>query len=285
MAKTFASDHVWTPATGRDVRDAASGEGLSWLISFLKSRPSLDEVAKAIIMDVLVPYRAQYVSLTHLRKDGIMLRVGVFGDAAQMRHTGATLSIWDPSPSARAARDIRPIVLPTARGAAQAFSVITEQNFEPCPIISFPLISLSGVLGSLTVFFDGDMIETGEVEATLATIADLLVVYLQDAATTAKHKDTQALPISHNVMGRFEQEKTRVADVQVPGRDTMSVLSPRQLLILSLIDQGLTNERIADRIGYSLSTVRQEAMKVFRFLDVGTRQDAVVAARLCGLIS
>jgi DNA-binding CsgD family transcriptional regulator len=56
-------------------------------------------------------------------------------------------------------------------------------------------------------------------------------------------------------------------------------LSPRQLAILEHLCASLTNAQIATRLHVSLSTVGQELMKIYRYLDVGTRNEACAAAR------
>lgn len=58
--------------------------------------------------------------------------------------------------------------------------------------------------------------------------------------------------------------------------DSASVhsLTDRQLHILSLISQKLTNVEIAEQMGYSESTIRQETMRIFDKLQVKGRNEA-----------
>ena len=58
--------------------------------------------------------------------------------------------------------------------------------------------------------------------------------------------------------------------------DSASVnsLTDRQLHILSLISQKLTNGEIAEQMGYSESTIRQETMRIFDKLQVQGRHEA-----------
>jgi DNA-binding CsgD family transcriptional regulator len=51
-------------------------------------------------------------------------------------------------------------------------------------------------------------------------------------------------------------------------------LTDRQLHILSLIYQKLTNGEIAEQMGYSESTIRQETMRIFDKLQVQGRHEA-----------
>ena len=64
---------------------------------------------------------------------------------------------------------------------------------------------------------------------------------------------------------------------QNPG-EPASQLSPRHFEILKFMKQGLTNREIGLKLSLSESTIRQENIKIFRFLNVGNRQEAVTAA-------
>lgn len=52
-------------------------------------------------------------------------------------------------------------------------------------------------------------------------------------------------------------------------------LSARQKQILDLITRDMTYQQIANRVGYSESTVKQEAMKIFRILGVHNRNEVI----------
>lgn len=61
-------------------------------------------------------------------------------------------------------------------------------------------------------------------------------------------------------------------------------LTTRQLMILKLIGDGLTNAEISKHVLVSESTVRQETIKIYRALGVGGRVDAVKVARQMGVL-
>ena len=61
-------------------------------------------------------------------------------------------------------------------------------------------------------------------------------------------------------------------------------LSERQLLVLQGIHDGKTNRGIADELGFSESTIRQETIRIYQALGVGTRHEAVAAAQDEGLL-
>ena len=62
-------------------------------------------------------------------------------------------------------------------------------------------------------------------------------------------------------------------------------LSERQLLVLRGIHEGKTNRGIAEELGFSESTIRQETIRIYQSLGVGSRHDAVSVAQAEGLLT
>jgi DNA-binding NarL/FixJ family response regulator len=60
-------------------------------------------------------------------------------------------------------------------------------------------------------------------------------------------------------------------------------LTPRELEILNLMAQGLSNTAIAERLVLSPKTVRNQVSTVFGKLQVASRAEAIVRAREAGL--
>jgi len=56
------------------------------------------------------------------------------------------------------------------------------------------------------------------------------------------------------------------------------LLSPRELEVLRLVSQGLTNKEIAYRLGLSARTIQYHLNSVFRKTGVSTRSEAVAVA-------
>lgn len=72
--------------------------------------------------------------------------------------------------------------------------------------------------------------------------------------------------------GPASQEKAGTAD-----------LSPRQLEVLAMLCQGLSNKEISLRLNLAVITVKMHVSSVFRALGVLNRTQAVLAARRLGL--
>lgn len=63
-----------------------------------------------------------------------------------------------------------------------------------------------------------------------------------------------------------------------------TTLSPRELEVLSLVAEGLTNQQVGERLFLSQATVKSHLVHVFGKLGVDSRTAAVARARSAGLI-
>jgi LuxR family maltose regulon positive regulatory protein len=62
-------------------------------------------------------------------------------------------------------------------------------------------------------------------------------------------------------------------------------LSERELEVLALLAQGLTNRQVASRLYLALNTVKAHARNIYGKLDVHNRTQAVARARALGILS
>ena len=84
----------------------------------------------------------------------------------------------------------------------------------------------------------------------------------------------------------FEAEKQKSEDKSYlpPAQPLIEPLSQRELIILQLIAQGLSNREISERLFLALSTVKGHNQKIFDKLQVQSRTEAVARARELGLL-
>jgi LuxR family transcriptional regulator, maltose regulon positive regulatory protein len=68
------------------------------------------------------------------------------------------------------------------------------------------------------------------------------------------------------------------------GEPLIEPLSQRELKVLQLIAQGLSNREIGERLFLALSTVKGYNQKIFDKLQVQSRTEAIVRARELGLL-
>ena len=104
--------------------------------------------------------------------------------------------------------------------------------------------------------------------------------------------ELRALPVASELffkLGAFYLESLDLGSTtnneSGPIKASSEHLSSRQITILSHIQDGLVNMEIAKELMLSESTIRQETVRIYRALSVGTRQDAVKRALVLGILS
>jgi DNA-binding CsgD family transcriptional regulator len=82
------------------------------------------------------------------------------------------------------------------------------------------------------------------------------------------------------MFGHFDEIDMGIpASSKIIVKATTKTLTKRQSTILKSLNDDLTYAQIAQRMGFSESTIKQEAMKIFRLLNVSNRSEAVLASR------
>ena len=97
----------------------------------------------------------------------------------------------------------------------------------------------------------------------------------------------QGLPnYTDKLLAAFEAEKRKSEDKPdlPPAQPLIEPLSQRELKILQLIAQGLSNRQIGERLFLALNTVKGHNRKIFDKLQVQSRTEAIARARELGLL-
>jgi LuxR family maltose regulon positive regulatory protein len=81
-----------------------------------------------------------------------------------------------------------------------------------------------------------------------------------------------------------ESEKTVPSPTQVPRSALIEPLSEREIEVLQLIAEGLTNQEIASRLFLSQHTIKAHTRNIYGKLDVHSRTEAVARGRALGIL-
>lgn len=112
-----------------------------------------------------------------------------------------------------------------------------------------------------------------------------LVLAHNDGEGTAPFGEEVAGALAKLVAFFIDANRTKSNSNPSAGRlGGIEEMTTRQVQILALIAEGLTNAEIAGRILLSESTIRQETIRIYRALSVGNRHEAVAKGRALGLI-
>jgi LuxR family maltose regulon positive regulatory protein len=101
-------------------------------------------------------------------------------------------------------------------------------------------------------------------------------------------------PAARRIMPDYTDKLLAVFEAEEPGSEDKSFLPPaqplieplsqRELEVLQLIAQGLSNREISERLFLALNTVKGHNRKIFGKLQVQRRTEAVARARELGLL-
>jgi LuxR family maltose regulon positive regulatory protein len=91
------------------------------------------------------------------------------------------------------------------------------------------------------------------------------------------------------LLAAFDAEKQAAAHkpsqvITPPAQPLIEPLSPRELEVLHLVAEGLSNREIGERLFIALDTVKGHNRRIFGKLQVHRRTEAVALARELGLL-
>jgi DNA-binding CsgD family transcriptional regulator len=192
------------------------------------------------------------------------------------------LSLWDASPMTDALRHGEPVILPTAEAVEQRYPWLGNQQNPHEPLATWPLALPSERIGAVEVIFS-ESPDPERLRADVAGVAAILALYFSLVSKRPSGPEMLESPrVAGNGHAGSHGGNRSTLDAEDPR--VARALSERQMQILALMAKGLTNGQIAARVGFSESTVRQETMAIYRFLNVGGRHEAVRIAGLRGML-
>lgn len=238
------------------------------LLSYLASKPTLDDVAQFLVLDIFRENKPRACLISVFDSSGSVSAAGSFGLGSDIVKALRRMSLWDRSPAVDAIRDGEPIILNDRESLVRQYPWLETHEALLSPTSVWPLTLGTQRLGSLQLQF-AESVSHESVAPSFTAAAPILGLYISLRSISQEAAEVEGL-----------RPAPRSGNVQV---DTE--LSPRQVRILHLLAEGLTNPQIAARIGFSDSTVRQETMAIYRFLGADGRREAVQIAGLRGLLN
>jgi DNA-binding CsgD family transcriptional regulator len=224
-------------------------------IEWLSFHPTSEDIARALATEYLIEFSVQGVRFGRLNSDDSIVVLGQFGyaDADQYRDRVTPSSEW---------RSVNSPDITLINSGTQGAYTPNNSMYVSC------LRDRGVIQGYLIVEFknpisDSDKGRTAEaVEDLCVPIA--LYLSFQNRGTTSMAPGMTILNDS---------------------RDSgAGQLSARQLSILRGMVEGKTNHELATEMGFSVSTIRHETMRIYQALAVSDRKEAAKKALLLSLI-
>jgi DNA-binding CsgD family transcriptional regulator len=222
------------------------------LISWLTFHPTTDEIARALATDYFAEFSVQGVRFSRLRSDDSIIILGEYGfeDSAMWKDRVIPSSEWR-------ARDTEP---------SRVLKGETQERWCNNSTVYIETLRDRGVTqGHLMVTFHKTISEVDK-DRVAERIRDLcipLALYF-----SFLHQPTSGISGSN-----FPTES----------RDA-GQLSQRQILILRGMVEGKTNHELATELGFSVSTIRHETMRIYQALAVSDRKEAAKKALTLSLV-
>jgi ATP/maltotriose-dependent transcriptional regulator MalT len=114
-------------------------------------------------------------------------------------------------------------------------------------------------------------------------VADLLRAGQQDISLVGSGYVETLLRASGEPIGKPAPEAARGAR-SLPARSLVAPLTAREVEVLQLLEAGLHNRQIADRLVVSLGTVSRHTGNIYSKLRVDSRAQTIGQARRLGLL-
>jgi DNA-binding CsgD family transcriptional regulator len=216
-------------------------------IEWLSYHPTPDEIARGLVLDHLASVQACCARIGLLNADDSLTFAGEYGFEDGKKGKTFSGSEWRSW---------------TADTADVALGRNSNNWSDDKKMLLFQLRHRGAIQGHLLIRFSQPIAETEKVE-------ELVIDY--------------AVPISLYLS--LSQEGRRAANNSSERQETGSdQLTARQLSILSGMVEGKTNHELATELGFSVSTIRHETMRIYQALSVSDRKEAAKKALALALL-
>ena len=217
-------------------------------IDWLSYHPTSDEISRALVMEYMAPLGACCARIGRLHPDDSLEFLGEYGfDAGKAKQIFPS-QVWRSWDNDEAL-------------------IALGKNAEPWNraknLLMIQLRERGVVHGYLVLRFEKSIEDTERVEEVARHYAVALGLYLS----------------------LLHEPGTKSARSIVERGDTGSdQLTPRQISILRGMVEGKTNHELANELGFSVSTIRHETMRIYQALSVSDRKEAAKKALALALI-
>jgi DNA-binding CsgD family transcriptional regulator len=224
-------------------------------VEWLSYHPTTEEISRALATDYLAEFAVRSLRFGRLNSDDSITNLGQYGfsDADEYRNRNIPSQEWRSYKSAEMAM----------------ISGASKEKWTTDSTTYVNTLRDRGVLqGHLIVSFHKPVSDADK-HRTAEAIDDLCV-------PLALYLSFMSRPVGVGLGG---------VTLPIDGRDTANnQLSQRQRQILRGMVEGKTNHELATELGFSVSTVRHETMRIYQALGVSDRKEAAKKALMLSLV-
>ena len=224
-------------------------------VEWLSYHPTTEEIARALATEYLAEFSVLGLRFGRINNDDSITNLGQFGfpDLEALRGQNIPSHQWRAGNSQE----------------VEIVSGISKDKWTPDSTMYVATLRDRGVIQGHAVFEFSRPILDAHKEIAIESIDDLCVpIALYQSFL---NRGVSGLPAQIGINGE--------------SRDAgASQLTPRQLSILRGMVEGKTNHELATEMGFSVSTIRHETMRIYQALAVSDRKEAAKKALVLSLI-
>jgi len=224
-------------------------------VEWLSYHPTTEEISRALATDYLAEFAVRSLRFGRLNSDDSITNLGQFGfpDADEYRNRNIPSDEWRSYKSAEMA----------------IISGASKEKWTSDGATYVNTLRDRGVLqGHLIVTFHKPVADADK-HRVAAAIDDLCI-------PLALYLSFMSRPVGVGLGG---------VTLPIDNRDAGNAqLSQRQILILRGMVEGKTNHELATELGFSVSTIRHETMRIYQALAVSDRKEAAKKALMLSLV-
>ena len=224
-------------------------------VEWLSYHPTTEEISRALATDYLAEFAVRSLRFGRLNSDDSITNLGQHGfpNADEYRNRNIPSDEW---------RGYKSPEMAIISGAS-------KEKWTPDSTTYVNTLRDRGVLqGHLIVNFHKPISEADK-HRTAAAIDDLCI-------PLALYLSFMSRPVGVGLGG---------VTLPIDSRDAGNAqLSQRQILILRGMVEGKTNHELATELGFSVSTIRHETMRIYQALAVSDRKEAAKKALMLSLV-
>ena len=231
---------------------------VSELVTFLGDpNVSFNDLTKFLTLKTFGSCGAKAVYLMNLTNDAHLELISTFGQSEEQVAAWKRVSLEENLPGTDAVKDDRLVWISDNDDWMEYYPEVAKYpgDHSMQTLINAPLYIRNAPCGVMGVMCNEITKATPENIAFIDIVAGLVSLHL--GKTFAKHQTLE---------------------------DRGAYLTKRQITILEMISQQMTNMQIARELGYSESTIRHETMRIYELLQASGRREAVVIARKLNII-
>ena len=221
------------------------------LMRWLANSPTGDEVARELTLNYFQRLGAIQARLVTTDENGTLRYIGDFG--FENSQTGITLEVdqWQALTTEIVQIEI----------GQNGLGWSSTGKYLQARVNDF-----GDTRGWITVGFADKNVDHFVAEQLMQILKHVVGIYL-----ASQHNPVHSNTVNHLKYTNQANHLNETNRQLLAGRDTFT---PRQLSILAGMVEGKTNHELASELGFSVSTVRHETMRIYQTLGVSDRREA-----------